>query len=114
MMSHQIQFLIHYTGINTANKIRKEGESSKGKRRDNDSPVSVSKKLKNNSAQEDGISIPNESDMDDKVNYLCQDISSEDSEDETDVMLDNIAKHLVNQNEAGLPISDKVAHYLTL
>ena len=37
-------------------------------------------------------------------------ISSEDSEDEeTDVMLDNIAKDLVNQNEAGLPISDKVA-----
>ena len=101
---------VPYTGINTANKIRKEGESSKGKRKDNNSPVSVSKKLKNNSAQEDGISIPNESDMDDKVNDLCHDISSEDSEDEeTDVMLDNIAKDLVNQNEAGLPISDKVA-----
>ena len=49
---------VPYTGINTANKIRKEGESSKGKRKDNDSPgpVSVSKKLKNNSTQEDGIS----------------------------------------------------------
>ena len=47
--------------------------------------------------KEDGISIPNESDMDDKVNDLCQDISSEDSEYETDFMLDNIAKDLVNQ-----------------
>ena len=34
---------VPYIGINTTNKIRKEGESSKGKRKNNDSPVSVSK-----------------------------------------------------------------------
>ena len=47
--------------------------------------------------------------MDDKVNDLCQDISPDDSEDETDAMLDKIPKDLVNQNEAGLPIPDKIA-----
>ena len=100
---------VPYIGINTANKIRKEGESSKGKRKNIELPVPTNKKLKNNSVQEEGISIPNESEMDDKINDLCQDISSHDSEDETDVMIDSIAKDLVNQNEAGLPISDKVA-----